>query len=359
MIVKRLMAFAVCAAMLLCSGCRKNKNSESPDADPAVTKSTVKKEKDVTIKNYGLPGFLKASQKADVLSNVIYKSFDPASLMVEPKKQPFKGYKCTACFDDTLYIFVDGENYGLLNSLGEELLPSEGISKITAAAAGLLRVTYKDGKTEYYRVDGEKIKEEKVADFDPQRVSFEPLPYYSENEDEADTDRYILCLDGVQIYDAEWSDFKALSADEVDTQKSFEAIYRASSGSVSYYITFDKFYNLTVYECEYGFISMKLRGEEAQCYILDHDHYKDLRTLIGSFGSENRSASVSEEGDDDYIQITLVADTDEPEKVTISPDGFCFTESADGRKFFTVMDTETFTDLVSWINETLASEYNS
>ncbi|MBR1723788.1 MAG: hypothetical protein IJ723_02035, partial [Ruminococcus sp.] len=167
----------------------------------------------------------------------------------------------------------------------------------------------------------------------------------------------VLCLDGVQIYDTEWVSFERLDPGSLDTQKSCEAVYKASAGSASYYITFDKFYNLTIYECEYGFVRMQLRGKQAECYLLDQEHYKDLRTLIGSFGNESRSAKVSAEAENDYIQVTLGTADDDKETVTISPDGFCFTETADGGKYFGVMDPETFTDLVSWIDGTLSTEY--
>ena len=99
MISKRLLAAAVCLT-LLCTGCASNKNSGSDEKSSSQSDSAVKKDTSVKMKSYELPKFLADQQKADVLSNVIYKSFDPASIMVEPKEQPFEGYKCTACFND-------------------------------------------------------------------------------------------------------------------------------------------------------------------------------------------------------------------------------------------------------------------
>ncbi len=357
MISKRLLAAAVCSVLLFCTACTSKNNSKKPEESSTQSESAVKKDTSVKMKKYELPKFLADSKKADVLSNVVYKSFDPAALMVEPEKQPFEGYKCSACFNDTLYIFSDGENYGLLNSRGEVILPSAGISKISAVAAGILRASREDGTTVYYRVSGDNIKEENIADFDISRISFEPISSLTSSDEGQNSTGYLLCLDGVQIYDTEWVTVNKLDPSSLDTSKSCEAVYKASAGSAYYYITFDKFYNLTIYECEYGVIRMQLRGKEAECYVLNQEHYKDLCTLIGSFGSENRSARVSAEADDDYIQLDLGTSDEDKKIVTISPDGFCFTEAADGTKYFNVMDPQTFTDLVSWIDGTLSTEY--
>ncbi len=356
MISKRLLAAAVCSALVL-AGCTSKSNSKKPEESSTQSESAVKKDTSVKMKKYELPAFLEDQKKADVLSNVVYKSFDPAVLMVEPEKQPFENYKCTACFKDSLYIYSDGENYGLLNSAGEELLPAEGVTRITAVSADMLRVSRDNGTTVYYRVTGEQINEEKIAAFDVGRISFEqPSGLITTGSDDGSAG-FLLFLDGVQIYDTEWVSYMKLDPAALDTSKSCEAVFKASAGSANYYITFDKFYNVTIYECEYGAIRMQLRGKEAECYVLNQEHYKDLCTLIGSFGSENRSARVSAEADNDYIQLTLGMSSDDRKTVTISPDGFCFTETADGGKFFNVMDPQTFTDLVSWIDGTLSTEY--
>lgn len=356
---RRLIAAGLCLAFLLTAGCGSKKNNDKPEESSTQSESAVKKDTSVKMKKYELPAFLEKQEKADVLSNVVYRSFDPAAIMVEPKEQPFEGYKCTAVFNDSVYVYVDGEHYGLLDGLGEKLLPADDISKITAVAAGMLRITRDDGTTEYYSVSGEKITSEQIADFDSSRISFYEVTSAGDEDSKETSAVYLLQLDGEQVYDTEWVSYEKLDPDSLDTQKSYEAVYRASAGSASYYITFDKFYNLTIYECEYGLLHLQLRGKEAECYILDQEHYKDLCTLIGSFGKENRSAKVSAETDDDYIQISLDAGAEDKKTVTISPDGFCFTEDAAGGKYFSVMDPETFTDLVSWIDGTLSTEYNS
>lgn len=359
MISKRLIAAALCPMMLLGVGCNSKSSDKKPSESSTHSESAVKKDTSVKMKKYELPEFLEEQKKADVLSNVVYKSFDPAAIMVEPEKQPFEDHKCTACFKDQLYIFTENEHYGLLNTSGKLLLPADGNSKITAVSADMLRVSRDDGTTVYYRVSGEEIKEEKISEFDAERISFMQVSDSSYPSSDANEAGCFLCLDGVQIYDTPWQTYSKLDPDSLDTSKSYEAVFKASAVSADYYITFDKFYNLTIYECEYGFIHMQLRGKEAECYVLNQEHYKDLCTLIDSFGSENRSARVSAETDNDYIRLTLGPSPGDSKIVTISPDGFCLTETADGKKFFNVLDPETFTDLVSWMDGTLSTEYNA
>ena len=60
----------------------------------------------------------------------------------------------------------------------------------------------------------------------------------------------------------------------------------------------------------------------------------------------------------DYIQFTLGLQSGQPRTMTLSSDGYCFTDfqldkDGGGNKYFSVLSRETFVDLVNWVNVTL------
>lgn len=345
------------------SSCRNNTDKNSGLGAGSVAASESQQnaagtDGNVKIKSYRFPEFMEDMTNADVLSNVIYTSFDSASLMVEPEKQPFDGYKCTACFNGEYYIFKEDENYGLLNSVGEIIIPADGVSRISAASDHLLQVKYDDGTTGYYRTADDFAYPETIAEFDVTRISFAP----HEPAESGGGETYTLRLDGYDIYETQFSSVSPVEISNLDTSKKGEAAYRASAGSSNYYIVFDKFYNFTVYEAEYGFISLKIGGRYGECYILGSDDFAELETLISSFGRESSVKAPGKDENGDYIQITMGAEGDPQKVITVSADGYCLTdnrtiEPGEGGKYFSVMNSETFIDLVNWVDTALSVEY--
>lgn len=349
----------LCAAVLAASGCNNESNGSEEGSSAAVTSGTVQNNGDIQLKTYAFPEFLSSQGDADMLSNAVYRSFDPAAIMVEPERQPFDGYKCTACFNELYYIFKDGEHYGLMNGSGTELIGSDGIKKISAASVNLLQIKYDDGTTAYFQTDdaggGVFVV---IEDFDESRIGF--ALNRSASEDGQDT--YTLQIDGANVYDTAWLSAETANISELDTSRKCEAVYKVTSGSGSYYITFDKFYNFTVYEAAYGFISLKIGGEYGECYILSAKDYSELETLISSFGRESGAGAPSKDENADYIQITMGLESENRRVLTVSADGYCLTDnisddSSANDKYFTVMSKETFVDLVNWVDSALGTEY--
>lgn len=353
----------VLSAVLLFSafgcGCSGDKGGESTDSAEKTADSRVHTDRDVKLKTYEFPQFLNELSDADVLSNIIYKSFDPSQLLVEPEKQPFEDYRCTACFAESCYIFKDGDNYGLLSSSGEILIPAEGIQRISASGADLLQIRYDDSSTDYYRIypdgTGEFVT---VEEFSDSRISFFKHPSSSDPAQEI----YTLQLDGIDIYDTEFSSAQKVDILSLDTSKSFEAVYKVTAGKNYYYIAFDRLYNFTVFGSEYAFISLKIGGTYAECYVLDPDDYSELETLLSSFGRETSASAPSKDANEDYIQITMGLSDSKLRVYTISSDGYCLTDdrsndSEPSNKYFTVMDPETFIDLINWVDSELSGEY--
>lgn len=354
-------AAVLCAAAVLgTSGCKKEGSDPADGSPAAVTTGAAQNNGDIQLKTYAFPEFLSAQGDADMLSNAVYRSFDPAAIMVEPERQPFEGYKCTACFNESYYIFKEDEHYGLMNADGTELVDSSGIKKISAASVNLLQIKYDDGTTSYFQTNGAGGGVfVLIEDFDEDRIGF--AVNKAASEDGQDT--YTLQLDGANIYDAAWLSAETADIKKLDTSRKCEAVYKVTSGSGSYYITFDKFYNFTVYEAAYGFISLKIGGEYGECYILSAKDYSELETLISSFGRESGASTPSKDENADYIQLTMGLEGANRRVLTVSADGYCLTDnisddSSANNKYFTVMSKETFVDLVNWVDSALGAEYN-
>ncbi len=347
-------ALILLAAVQLCA-CSHGSGGTSESRGGASTSSKPSKDSSVRMneKHAEFPESLKERGKADVLTNPVYSTFDAAALIVEPEKQPFDGYKCTASLG-SYYIYKDDEGYGLLDYRGTELLPSKGIKKITAVAPTILCVKHSDNSTVYYRMIDAGITEEKVS-FDKSRISFEQLT--GGEDDMYDIQHYVIALDGTMLYESKWLGYEELDPASLDTTEECAAVYKAWNGRGWYYLTFDRYYNLTVYKAEYTKVELRIGEDHCECYITDPDDYDDLETLISSFGTEERTDAPEHASGSDYIRIEGGLAEGSRWVRTLSPDGYCLTElaqendsSGDGYPdmYFTVMNPRTFIDLVSW-----------
>lgn len=354
---------SVASALLSLEGCTRSGDGGTQSKETASAESHSSKDANVKMneRSAEFPEILGELGQADVLSNEIFTTFDDAAIMVEPEKQPFDGYKCTACFAESYYIFMTDEGYGLLNYNGEELIVPQGVNKIYATAKDLLCVELSDGSSSYYRTMSGGIYKIDDVIFDKNRISFMALN--GGDEDLYDTQHFVIALDGEVIYDSKWIGFEEVDPKSLETAKSCAAVYSAWNGVGKYYLVFDRFCNLTVYEAEYARVELKIGEDYGECFITDPDDYDDLETLISSFGSEERSEAPERTSGSDYIRIEGgLAYDDERWLKTISADGYCFTEIYDPEggspdMYFTVMNSRTFTDLVSWTESAVRSEY--
>ena len=359
--MKRFAVSVVAAAMLLagCAGTREESSSDT-ESYPSEVTSRPDDSGSVKLKDYSAPDFLENAAPADVLSDVVERSFDPAEILVEPEQQPFEGYKCTGLFGDLCYVFKQGDNYGLLSMDGEVLLDPEGITKITAVGTSLLAVKYEDKPREYYRVTADGIRKADIGSFDKRRITFEPV--YAEDDSR---EHYSVRVDGEEVSERTWLSYKELAPESLDTTQRYEAVYYAENAEGGFYLAFDGLYGLTVFRAECGYAEIKIGELYGDFYITDPNELTELKTLIGSFGDDTSAKGAPKNGSDtDYIRIVIGRQSDEERSCyTLSPEGYCFTElyrsdeSTKGNsRFFRKLDPETFTDLVYWVNRTLGEE---
>ena len=356
--LKKLLVLTLSALLPLTIACScSNSDNDGEIFENGASSSSSDTDSDVTVKTYEFPDFLVDSEGADVLSNVVYQSFDASALTSEIEVQPFDGYVCTQLFNESCYVYEREDYFGLLNFDGEEVISADGVTNITFVSDDLVQVKLESGGEAYYALDENgDVSEQEPEDFDEDRISFEK---YESGEEDAQ-DYYLLEIDSQKVYDTQWTSFLKADISELNTSKACQTMFKASTGTRNYYILFDEYYNFTVYEAEYAFIRIKIGDDYGECYILDGDDYDELQTLISSFGTRSSRAAVSGDEDADYLQIEMGLNTNDVVTKTFSPDGYCYTEkTADDsteNKFFTIMDSETFVDLVNWIGLTIESE---
>lgn len=363
--IKKLAVTAAALALAFSlSGCTSEPDGSSSEEPGRPAEVTTRSDDSgsVKLKNYTEPTFLQELPAADVLSDVSERSFDTASILTEPEKQPFEGYKCTGLFGDMCYIFKEEDGYGLLSLGGEVLLEPEGIVKITAVGTSLLSVRYEDGSRTFYRVDENGIYETEIGSFDKSRITFEEVG--EENGDSDANTHYTVLVDRAEVCSKQWLSWEETPCETLDTEQRYEAVYYAQNAEGGFYLAFDSLYNLTIYRAERGYVEIRAGDIYGSFYITDPDELTDLQTLIDSFGDDLSGGTPKGEGSSDYVRVVIGRQQDGDRSVyTISPDGYCLTElfrtdssKRDGTRYFRKLSGDTFSDLVYWAEKVCTEE---
>lgn len=364
MLIQRTIALAAACACVLClAGCQKDDGSSQTGSSTApVQTESPAPTAPVELKDYSFPEFLAETGSSEMLSNVTEVEFDPAKAAVKLDESPFSQYDCKTCIFGEFYTFTEDGYVGIVNSNGNIVIKAEKYTKAEPVSNRLVRLDYpaeSGAGSELILLEG-GFGTMVSAGFDEDAIAIEEV------FDETGVDpnpHYRLSIGG-RIDEAHlWDKLERISPSSLITQKSFSAIYRGVMGSRSYCITFDDYYNMTIYEAAYALVRLKVSDEYGECYILNGDDYSELGKMIESFGSENQSSKPSKDETLDYIQITFGLGTEEQTVITISADGFCFRDRISSKsqppvKYFSTYSKETFVDLVNWVSEVLSQEYD-
>lgn len=362
------------ALMLPLVGCT-DKTGNSSGADTASSNKEPKAVADkVELKDYKFPEFLKDIKQPDSLSSPVYVSFALSEYVSEVIEQPFKGYECSEMIGNSLYVYSKGKFKGLLGTNGKVLLKADIYTEITLCRPGTLMLS-KDKELntpdEYLsfdefgnlsKIDPPEFKADSISIEEEKRIK--PA---SGDEDGGYYKVYNLALDESQTIGEgtsylDWDKIESVSAQAINTSRPFNAYYRVQKGEEIYYICFDRFYNYTIYNGAYGFIRMKVGEGYGGCYILDHEDYSELNKLVESFGESGSMKSPSKDTGLDYVQIETGYGTDDLVSMTVSADGYCFIDHSgsgeqQAKKYFTILDKESFVSLVQWVDQVLSEEY--
>lgn len=362
--VKRKLSVLLAAAVLLVplcmSGCNEKENKTSDSQAETKKPSSNTSLSPVELKSYSFPEFMGNIKTPDMLSNLVYTSFDKEKSVKKVEKQPFEEYECIESLDDTYYIFKKDKRVGVINSQGTVIIDADKYSSAEFVSNALVKLDYSENSgvpSDYLRLsDGYgKLAE----DF---KFSDDEIEFAEKTDENTGAVLYSLTVEGREVYDMSWEKASALSSDELVTAQKPAAAFKATYAGESFIITFDKYYNFRIYEGVYGKIKLKIGNVYGECYILDSDDYSELNKMITSFGDESRVFQPSKDITLDFIQIIFGMSTDDQVEITISSDGYCLTDSITHNeqpvnKYFSVLSKETFVDLVNWVDEALSKEY--
>ncbi len=351
----KLLLVCAAAAVALCS-CEEAPSSSVASEEKPRPQTTAVQTQPVEIKEYGFPEFVEDKATSDMLSNVISSGFDPAAAESFLDVSPFEDYNCDRCLGGEYYTFFEEDYIGVLDSNGALLVKPDKYTGADMVSKDLIRLSYpeKSGKKPDLLLVN-KYTSRIVSDMEAQKTEIVTILTGDRNNNQ-----YALSVRGQSATDA-YDSIEKLSSSQVVTNKPFSEIYKAVIGNQCYFLVLDEYRNITVCEAPYALISFKLAGQYGQCYILNNDDHSELLKMIHSFGSETISVKPSKDESLDYIRIESGLNIGEKRTITMSPDGFCLTETgseAEGiNRFFALYPKETFVDLVSWVNEVVSKEY--
>ena len=375
MTLKKLTALLGALVMMLTmAGCSSTTAKGSSSKASTTAKAAKPSPGKVKLKSYEFPEFLSGNKKPDMLSNVVYTSFDPKNVVREITDQPFEGYECTQLIDDTLYVYKQGKHCGLLSRDGEVILEAENYAEITPCAPNMLALS-RDKENNlpddhaYYQLTGE-VRVVNASEFDIDALSIASSPKeLSEpvQDPEAETPMVydVMMPDGTKLGEAAgmtgWDSVTETDLTQLQTEKTFSRCYSVTKDTDKYVIGIDKFGNYTIFGGVYGYVRLKVGEDYGECYILSGEDHSELEQMISYFGASSSAVVPSSDTGLDYIQLELATGRPDSRTVTVSADGFCLTDNNSGEqaanKYFTKLDKESFVSLVQWVDQVLSQEY--
>ena len=349
-------AFCVtlCAAMLMCS-CTNNNESDDEGVGLAVVDNGGASY-NTNVPGYNYPEFLDKIDNADTLSNVSYDSFDE-SLISEVKSQPFEGYECLFSYPG-LYVYRLGNFVGVLDSDGNVIIPADTFASAELVSPTLLKMyLYDFDDSSYVYADISSKTEPRLTD----SFSFKSSNIKTVERKQEDSDRVLTYLEanGAAVGQMGYDSVSQKDTSELPEELGCKKAYTVTKDGAYYIITFDKYYNYTVYEGTYSKIDLNIAGKPGSCYIMSYEDNLEAKTLIDSFGrTEDDKTDTT---DDDYISFDFGLYGDDDYIVTVYSSGKLISQGVrDGSQFYmsAKVDKRCFNDLVRWVDTVVSLEYD-
>ncbi|MBR1422064.1 MAG: hypothetical protein IJ571_01300 [Ruminococcus sp.] len=359
---------AVTAAALMAfsfTACDEDEKQDQTSSSVSIKNSSGAAKGKVVLKEYEFPAFL-SDVPMDELSKPVYTSFPAEDHYEEVIEQPFEEYKCEKLIDGVLYVYSDGGYCGLLDTEGNEVLKASLYTDIRLISNNVLELSYvgsddtiaymsfsSDGDLSVFTLPETDTSKYMISDAysdDPEKV-YKAL--YLPDGSAAVTADQDMFFDSI-----EW-----ISTDDIKTDKSLYASVKAVRDDMTYIISLDPFGGYTVYERAYAKVNLKIGDVYGECYINSYDDYSELTKMLDSFGRASAVSTPSKDATLDFIQLTTGLNSDTCTQITVSPDGFCFTDTLTAvgdepvNKYFSYLDKEDFVDLVLWVDQVLSQEY--
>ncbi|MBR7008446.1 MAG: hypothetical protein IKH90_07445 [Ruminococcus sp.] len=364
-----MLSLVVCIAFTGCD--KKDSSTQEPDeSSSAVVSDSSSTPSPVPIKEYSFPEFMKSIEDPDLLSRLIYQSFDKSKAETAVTEQPFKDKVCVNRICDNFYTFSTGTKMGLLNKEGVEVIAANKYTKITPVTKNVIMCSYMNGKKEendkFTLFENGGISKHKFYGFDPMMIVAMEYNNVDPATGESKKSFVIQNLDSEVEYpkgNTLWDTAEKCDPKKLSTGKTYRAYYKATRGGASYYICFDDNYNYDIYEASYAKIRVKVGNVSGECYVQSFEDYTELQRMVKSFGKAKASKTPDENETLDYIQITFGLNTTDQYVMTMSSDGWCLTDNLThntlpDNKYFACYDKDSFVSLVQWVDQVMSKEYN-
>ena len=351
--LRRCAAAAMAVSLLLCS-CSGSDSSGDDGVGLAVVDNGGSSFKP-NVPSYSRPAFLDKIDTTETLSNVNYRSFDE-SLVTEVTTQPFEDKEClTACSGS--YIYKQGNFVGVLDSDGNAIIEADTFAKAEYVAPKMLRMYLYDfdGSNFVYADISDKSDPEIKEDY-----SFRSSNIRMSERRVEDSDRVLLYLiaNGSMVTQTGYDSVSQKDVSELPAAINCKKAYTVTKDGAYYIITFDEFYNYTIYEGTYAKIDLSIAGKPGSCYIMSYEDNLEAKTFIESFRrTEDDDADTRE---DDYISFDFSLYGDDDYIVTLYSSGKLISQGTkDGEPFYSSgkVDKRCFGDLVRWVDTTVSKEY--
>lgn len=341
-------------ACFMLAGCSSDEGSRGENEGLAVVDNGSGRYS-VSTPHYEFPEFMTELSDVDILSNVNTKSFD-ASMVTEVTDQPFEGYSCTYSYPG-LYIFEKNGFVGLIDSDGNTVLEADTFAKAEFASPTLIRLYLYDfdGSDYVYADISDKTDPVIIDDYKFRSASIKTVERKQE-----DSDRVLVYIEanGSQVGSTGFDSAAQKDITELPENSGAVKAYTVTKDGAYYIITFDEFYNYTIYEGTYASINLKLDDKAGSCYIMSYEDTNEAKTLIDSFTKYENT--VAEENEGDYISFDFGLYGEDDYFVTVYSTGVYIAQGRkNGVQFYESarVDARCFADLVRWTESVVSKEY--
>lgn len=352
--LKPLFAAAVAGAVLCsCSGSQQS----GEDNEGLAVVDNGGGRYNINTPHYEFPEFLNRIGETDILSNVNTKSFD-ASMVTEVSEQPFEGYDCKY-FYPGFYIYESGGFEGVLDSDGNVVLNADTFSRVEFVSPTLIRLyLYDFDSSNFVYADISDKNAPQIID----NYKFRSADIKTAERKQEDSDRVLVYLEvkGVQVGSFGFDSAQQKDISELPADSGAVKAYTVTKDGAYYIITFDEFYNYTIYEGTYASININIAGQSGSCYIMSYEDTIEAKTLTDSFAKSENTAQATEQ--DDYISFDFGLYGEDDYLVTVYSSGAYISQGVKGGVEFyesANVDTRCFVDLVRWTDSVVSKEYTN
>ena len=340
------------AALLLC-GCSSSSSQDDNGAGLAIVDNGGASYR-VSVPACEYPEFLKDIKDPDNIMNKSRVSFE-SSMVTEVTTQPFDNYECTYTYPGS-YIYKENGFEGVLDSDGAVLIAADTFARAEFVSPVLLKMYLYDYSDDYVIADiSDKNKPEIIDNY---KFSSSRIKTVARKPDDSDKVLTYLQVNGTDVGSSGYDSVQQKDTSELPDSISCKRAYTVTKDGAYYIITFDEYYNYTVYEGTYSKVSLNIDGQAGSCNIMSFDDDLEAKSLIDSFAK--MEDTLEKKDDEDFISFDFGIYGEDSYVVTLYESGKYISQGEkNGEEFYesAKVDKRCFADLVKWVDTVVSLEY--